>query len=72
MTWVSTHPLTRPCLVEQWKEIQEAFWDYPSYKIEKLMETKRTVIKEILKCQGNNTYKIPHKHNVHAGGDGDY
>ena len=40
--------------------VTEAYWDFPSFKIEKGFVTLATVIDQILVCRGDNTYKIPH------------
>ena len=40
--------------------VTEAYWDFPSIKIEKGFVTLATVIDQILVCRGDNTYKIPH------------
>ena len=46
------------------KKIEEMFWTYPSEKITKLVTTKRMIIDEVIKCKGNNTYKLPHTKHV--------
>jgi len=52
-----------------WMEIQRAFYEYPSHKLESLVATKQLIIKEILKCKGSNDYKLPHKSMKQGSGD---
>ena len=42
------------------KQVETAFWAYPSEKLERLVRKKIAIIKEIIGANGDNTYKIPH------------
>ena len=46
-------------LDEFWKQILKAWADYPSDVLDKIFDTKMTVVKCIIEAKGDNTYKMP-------------
>jgi hypothetical protein len=42
------------------KLVQKHYWEYPHNKINRIWLTRQQVMNEILDCNGDNTYKIPH------------
>jgi hypothetical protein len=40
--------------------VQRAYWEYPREKINRLFLTKMAVMNEIIRCNGDNDYKLPH------------
>ena len=40
--------------------VQNVYWDYPYYKINYIYLTLMSVMNEIIKCNGDNDYVIPH------------
>ena len=61
-SWDSRIPHLRPFDVDELAAMCEAaFWEYPSEKLEALVETKKAVCKSIIAAGGNNDFKLPHK-----------
>ena len=42
------------------KQVEAAFWAYPTEKLERIVRAKIGIIKAIIADKGDNTYKIPH------------
>ena len=42
------------------KAVEDSFSEYPPEKLDDVFLTLQTVYNEIIKCQGDNTFKIPH------------
>jgi hypothetical protein len=40
--------------------VHKAYWEYPREKVNRLFITKMTVMNEIIRCNGDNDFKIPH------------
>ena len=40
--------------------VTQAYWNYPANLINRLWLTHMSCMNEVLKCHGDNTYKIPH------------
>jgi hypothetical protein len=47
-------------LLKLWDQISNAFLNYDSTKLTKLVETKRNVVAKVLEHCGDNDYKLPH------------
>ena len=44
-----------------YKEVEKAWADYPSELLSKIFDTKHAVMAEIIKHNGDNDFKLPHK-----------
>ena len=44
-----------------YEQVDEAYANYPSEKLDDLFETKSRFLEEIAKVEGGNDYKKPHK-----------
>jgi hypothetical protein len=42
------------------KLVNKHYWEYPHNKINRIWLTRQQIMNEILECNGDNTYKIPH------------
>ena len=42
------------------RQVKEAFDSYPSEKLEKLVQTKKSIVHEIFKSGGRNDFPLPH------------
>ena len=61
-SWDSRLPEVRSFKLDEfWKQCKKCFDDYPSELLDKIFDTKMTVIKCIIGAGGDNTYKLPHK-----------
>jgi hypothetical protein len=40
--------------------VNKSYWEYPHHKINRLWLTRQQVMNEIIECNGDNTYILPH------------